>query len=174
VKLLLVRHGIAEDLQEAGGSDEARRLTDDGREKFQQSARGLAHVMDRPDAILTSPYARALETAEILSDAWGGPEPRTARSLAWGTLSQLAADLRKAGELSKPGSAPSPDGFTVLVGHEPHLSGLLATLLGGRGASGFAFKKGGAALVEIAELAPGSGRLLFSLPPRLSRGLAPD
>jgi phosphohistidine phosphatase len=168
MKLLLVRHGIAETLEEAGGSDEARRLTDDGREKFQQSARGLAQVMDRPDRILTSPYARALETAQILADAWGGPEPRTARSLAWGTLAQLAGDLSKAGAVA------SADGFTVLVGHEPHMSGLLATLLGGRGAAGFAFKKGGAALIEISELAPGSGRVLFLLPPRLSRALAPD
>ena len=56
----------------------------------------------------------------------------------------------------------------VLVGHEPHLSSLLADALGGAGEA-VPFKKGGAALLELPDSRFEGGRLLAFVPPRLAR-----
>ena len=54
----------------------------------------------------------------------------------------------------------------VAVGHEPYLSEWAGEWLGATRGSGFAFKKGGAALIEFSkDVAPGAGRLIFFLPP---------
>jgi phosphohistidine phosphatase SixA len=58
----------------------------------------------------------------------------------------------------------------ALFGHEPGVSALLAHLLGSRSPDGLAFKKGAAALVEIARPATaGSGQLIWCAPPALLR-----
>src|SRR5262249_20580449 len=62
--LYVLRHAQAEDKSEQGG-DEARRLTPRGRDKMRSAAAGLRALRLRFDAIVTSPFARAAETAEI-------------------------------------------------------------------------------------------------------------
>jgi phosphohistidine phosphatase len=86
-------------------------------------------------------------------------EPR----LAGGHAEEIFPGLAQHGE----------DALVALVGHEPDLSHLLARLVGGV-AERLAFKKGGAALVEIDAAAPSSGRLIWFLPPRLLRRLGGD
>ena len=61
-----------------------------------------------------------------------------------------------------------------LVGHEPTLSDLLAHLLGARAGDPFAFKKRGAALVDLPDGPSEPGRLLWFLKPRVLRALADD
>jgi phosphohistidine phosphatase SixA len=56
----------------------------------------------------------------------------------------------------------------ALFGHEPDVSELTARLLGTRHATSLAFKKGGAALLEVAPDAS-RGVLLWFLPPRVLR-----
>lgn len=66
-----------------------------------------------------------------------------------------------------------PAGATVaLVSHEPVLGALLARLLGTTQNDGFAFKKGGAALVDLPDGPAGAGRLIWFVPPRILRTLA--
>ena len=60
----------------------------------------------------------------------------------------------------------------MLVGHEPNLSVFLsAALAGNRASLKFEFKKGGAALLEVADGLAGGGQLVWYLPPRLLRAL---
>ncbi len=59
----------------------------------------------------------------------------------------------------------------AVVGHEPSLSALLARLLGTPHDARLAFKKGGAALLEVADGLAGGGQLVWYLPPRLLRAL---
>jgi putative heme iron utilization protein/phosphohistidine phosphatase SixA len=105
--------------------------------------RGLAEMCQRPDVLLTSPLPRASETAEIAAEAWGGPPPSPEPVLAHGSAEDIIAMLaRYAGEQQ-----------VVIVGHEPTVSEVLARLLGSTAGERFAFRKGGAAQIEV----PGTG-----------------
>jgi phosphohistidine phosphatase len=160
VQLLIVRHAIA--VEPAPGlADEERPLTEEGEKRFREAARGLAAVLDPPDVLLTSPWLRALQTAEIAASAWGKVTPKPTTALAGGRFEDLAKVLH--GYRGKK--------LVAVVGHEPWLSELLARLLASSDASRFAFKKGGAALVDLpGELGEG-GSLVWSLPPRMLRAL---
>jgi phosphohistidine phosphatase len=162
MRLLLIRHAIAVDSGTAGIADDERPLTREGRERFAEAARGLARLVDAPDVLFTSPLLRARQTAHIARDAWGGPKPRTLECLSSGEFVPLAKALDAEGER---------DGI-VLVGHEPHMSVLLARLVGTKRDEAFAFRKGGAALVDIPGPLSAGGRLVWFLPPRVLREIA--
>ncbi len=66
--LLLVRHAVAEDAHPLG--DEARALTAEGRAAFRAHARKLARLTPMT-GIVTSPLVRAVQTAELLAEAFG-------------------------------------------------------------------------------------------------------
>jgi phosphohistidine phosphatase len=161
MKILLVRHGKAVARGTQGIPDEARPLTKDGEESFREAAAGIARLLERPTAILSSPLPRALRTAEILADAWGKIRPREAPALAGGSFVDVAELLEGL-----------DDGVTVaLVGHEPHLSGLLARFLDTERSESLAFRKGGAALVELPGPPSKGGSLVWFLPPRVLKRL---
>jgi len=65
---LFVRHAVAEDSHVLG--DEARALTPEGRAAFRHHARKLARLTPLR-GILTSPLVRAVQTAELLAEAFG-------------------------------------------------------------------------------------------------------
>jgi phosphohistidine phosphatase len=162
MKLLIVRHAIAMPHGTPGIADQDRPLTPEGEQKFKEVARGLARILDPPDALLTSPWLRARQTAAIAAAAWDGPEPKATPALASGSFEAQARVLDD-----------YPEDATVAVfGHEPWVSELLARLLGTEDAERLTFKKGGAALVVVpGELAAG-GSLAWYLSPKLLRKLA--
>ena len=161
MRLLIVRHATAVPQGTPGLSDPDRPLTPAGEKKFGAAARGLAAVLGAPDALLTSPWLRALQTAEIAAAAWGEVSVRKTPALAGGDFDELAkvVDRYRDKEL------------VAVVGHEPWLSALLARLLGTPHDGRLAFKKGGAALVDVRDGLAGGGRLVWYLPPRLLRAL---
>jgi phosphohistidine phosphatase len=161
MQLLIIRHAIAVDRGTPGIPDEERPLTPEGEEKFREAAKGLARIVDRPDALLTSPLRRAKQTASIAAAAWGRIEPVEASALAGGSFEEQAAVLDR----------HPPDATVAVVGHEPHVSALLARLLGSRHDDRLAFKKGGAALVEVPGRLAGGGQLAWFLPPKVLRRL---
>ena len=65
MQLLIIRHAIAVPRGTPGIPDEDRPLTPEGEQKFREAAEGLAKLVDRPDALLTSPWLRAKQTAAI-------------------------------------------------------------------------------------------------------------
>lgn len=164
MRLLLVRHASAVPRGTPGVPDDERPLTPRGERRFRRAAQGLASALARPDAVLTSPLSRAAATAALLAEAWGRLEPRPEPALVGGTLDELQAALR----------GFEADATVALVGHEPDLSEWLGALLGCPRGQGLAFRKGGAALVEVPGTLAEGGRLLAFLPPRLLRRLVAD
>jgi phosphohistidine phosphatase len=164
VRLLLIRHATAVPGGTPGIEDDERPLTGRGRRRFRAAARGLARIMDRPDVLLTSPLPRAAETAEIAARAFGKVEPRHERALARGGVEGILTLLKR-----QPAKAT-----VAIVGHEPVLSQVLARLLGSGRAERFAFRKGGAALVDLPGDSVSAGQLVWFLRPRILRSLADD
>jgi len=122
VRVYLVRHAKAEqDPPEGQAGDAARRLTSDGRARFSALARTLSGKLEAT-RILTSPFRRARETAEILAGLTRAPlaeEPLLASGRSSGA--EVLALARRSGA------------GAVLVGHNPELAEAVA-LVGGRGA----------------------------------------
>lgn len=116
MELLILRHGIAEDL---AYNDAARRLTEEGRRKVVLAARGLDTLDVVPTHLWTSPLTRALETAEALGL---GLEIEVRDELAMAPLAELVDALRELPDTAAP----------LLIGHEPQLSGLAESLIGAR------------------------------------------
>jgi phosphohistidine phosphatase len=162
VKLLIVRHAIAVERGTPGVPEEERRLTPEGRRRFRRAAQGLARLMPRPDALLTSPLPRARETAEIAARAWGRVAVKTVEALRDGDTAGLEAAL----------GSRADDALVAIVGHEPYLSSLLARLLDSRRSDRVSFRKGGVALVEVPGPLTEGGHLLWFLPPKVLRQLA--
>lgn len=73
MELYFLRHGIAEDASSTG-RDSDRRLTDEGRRKLRQILQRVGEAGVSPDLMLTSPYVRARQTAEIAKEILGYKE----------------------------------------------------------------------------------------------------
>jgi len=161
MQLIIVRHAIAAPRGTPGIPVEDRPLTHEGEQKFREAAKGLASLVGRPEALLTSPWLRAKQTAAIAAAAWGRIEPLETAALASGSFEEQAAVLDR-----------YPDDATVaVIGHEPWVSELLARLLGSRHDDRVEFKKGGAALVNIPGRLAEGGQLVWYLPPKVLRKL---
>ncbi len=138
MRVVLVRHAAAIE-RSAGISEERRYLTPEGRVFFRKTARTMVKKGVEPDLILTSPLLRAVQTADILAEALAFAGPLVATDeLSPGfdvkTFRKLIGDNQTVKEL-------------VLVGHEPDMSTLVATLLSLP--AGFNFKKGAAVRLKI-------------------------
>jgi phosphohistidine phosphatase len=160
MRLLIVRHAIADNREEwakSGRPDGERPLTPRGIKRMRSAARGLASLVETPDVIATSPLVRAVQTAEIVAKAWGIEKLVEAGALSpTGEYADLVAWLRSL----------KTNGTVVVVGHEPHLSGLGSYLLTGRRESFLELKKGAACLIQLSEPpTPGVARLLWLLGP---------
>ena len=162
--LYLVRHAVAEERGPAWPDDSQRPLTDEGAKRWRRQASGLAALEARPELILTSPFTRARQTADLLAAAFAKkPKVVELPALQPGVKPR---DVLRALDLD--GRASS----VALVGHEPGLGELAAVLVGFRTPP--EFKNGGVARIDVAILPPsaGSGRLSAWLPPKILRALA--
>ena len=162
MKALLLRHAAAIARGTVGILDDDRPLSSSGEVRFRGAARGLARIAPRPDVLLTSPVARALATAQIAALAFTGLEPVIDRALADQSVEAIVARL----------STHPHDATVALVGHEPVLGALLGRMLGSPQPERLAFKKGGAALVDLPDGPGAPGRLIWFIEPRVLRALA--
>jgi phosphohistidine phosphatase len=166
VKLLLFRHGPAADRatwHRLGREDFLRPLTADGRIRTRAAAKGLARLVEPPGAIATSPFARAVQTADELARAFGveGPEE----------LDAVAPDAAPARVLPWLEARSGLD-LVALVGHEPQLGKLASWLLVGSETPFLALKKAGACLLDLgARPRASSARLAWMLAPAQLRRL---
>jgi len=162
MQLYMVRHGIAIDREDPKcPSDPERILTEEGIEKSKEVAKGLARLADSPDLLLTSPYVRAEQTAEIFADALDYPKQKIRKTealLPGAEAQQLFRELTKDKELSA----------VFVFGHAPHLDELIATAVGAKHLIS-ALKKSGVALIELTRLMPPSGQLVWLATPKLLR-----
>jgi len=160
--LYLIRHAVAHARDpERWPDDSERPLTPEGEREFRALARELGRISPEVGALLSSPYARAWQTAEILSEVAGWPEPKAFPALEPEAPPSVAAsalaDYRDAGAVA-------------VVGHRPGLHELASYLLTGGTDADIRIKKGGALRLtfEGAPLA-GEGSLRWLLTPRLLR-----
>jgi phosphohistidine phosphatase len=161
MRVLIVRHAIAVERGTPDIPDDERPLTAEGRRRFRKAAAGLARIVRRPDVLLSSPLPRARQTAEIAARAWGKVAVTDEPALAGGAFDDVARVLDQHKDKR----------LVALVGHEPSLSLILARLLGTRDAERLAFRKGGAALVDLPAVPAEGATLLWFLPPRILRQL---
>ncbi len=164
MELILVRHAIAYKWDPLRWPDDSERpLTPAGITKFELAARGLGRVVNSVDVMLSSPFVRALQTARILEDVAGWPQPVTCEVLEPShDPTEVIAFLQQ----------DHPRGVVVLVGHEPLMGELAGTLLSGAGVPPQPFKKGGAACFRSEQGLPsGIMTLRWWLPPNVARKL---
>jgi phosphohistidine phosphatase len=114
--------------------------------------------------ILTSPFTRARQTADLLAAAW----PKKPKVVELPAL-QPGVKPREVLKALEPSARQAS---VALVGHEPGLGELAALLVAFKTPPDF--KKGGVARIDVALLPPpaGSGTLQWWLTPRLLRALA--
>src|ERR1700679_3637531 len=95
MEIYLLRHGIAE-AQAPTGKDADRRLTDGGRRKLRTVLASAQAAGVSPSIVLTSPYRRALETAEIAARELGyqGKLVRTDALIPDGTPREVWQEIR--------------------------------------------------------------------------------
>jgi phosphohistidine phosphatase len=144
-QIILLRHGDAE--PDKGGGDSTRPLTDKGLAQAEAAGSALAGLGLVPDACLTSPKKRAVQTAGLACEPLGlvpveeallaGPDHRV-EVLATGLTSVL------------------------LVGHEPMMSAETARLTG----ASVKFRKGGLAVIEGTRLTMLAGPDILGLAAR--------
>lgn len=161
-QLCLVRHAIASEADPRRWPDDRLRpLTDEGIMKMREAARGLAEIFGA-GAILSSPFLRARQTAEILMEAFEIEDLHISDALASGDDRQLLADLE---------ALDTRRAFAV--GHEPLMSRTLSRMLtGDPDCMASVFKKGTAALVTFTgPIAPGRAHLEWLLQPAALRAL---
>ncbi|HEY2341878.1 MAG TPA: phosphohistidine phosphatase SixA [Chthoniobacteraceae bacterium] len=154
MRLYLLRHADAEP---SAGSDEARRLTEKGREQAKKVARFMdAHELHL-SLVLTSPIRRAHETAQAVIDQMRA-EMIIAPWLACGMHPETAVQ-----ELEAYRSQTS----IMLVGHEPDFSQLAAHLLALPSSTQIHVRKASLSLFELPVLHRGAATLEFSIPCKL-------
>jgi phosphohistidine phosphatase len=161
-ELYLIRHGLAEERGDAWPDDAKRPLTEHGMTRLRKSARALAHMGVSIDVVLTSPFVRTRQTAEIVAAAFT-PRPSLVNvdALVPGvTSSAMGAELEKHARRPR----------IAIVGHEPGIGELAAWLIGLR--HPLEFKKGAVCRIDLESLPPkGSGKLRWLLQPKILRNL---
>ena len=147
MNLYLLRHGIAAERGTGHyASDADRPLTTKGRRKLRRAAAAIRAMDLSIDVILSSPLARARQTAELIAKALHCRHRLELTELLAPGVS-AAGLVRRLNQL-KPQSA-------LLVGHEPDLSTLASRLLTGGDRLAITFKKGGLCRLSIERLRAG-------------------
>ena len=155
MNLFIVRHAIAEQ----GEPDAERELTQEGARKMKRAVQGMRELGWSFERILTSPWRRAVATADLLAPLCDD-DPITTELLCEKPRAELLALIAETGQT------------TAVVGHEPWLSELAAWLAFGdtRHGEAFELKKAGVVWLEGAAV-PGGMKIRAMLPPKILREL---
>lgn len=145
LNLYLLRHGVAVDRDPHSFPDDARRpLTLKGEDRVRLVGDAMQALELSFDGIISSPFLRARQTAEIVASALGlGRHLHFREELMPG--GDPKALIRFINRMQ-----PAPENL-LLVGHEPYLSELLSMLISGQPDAAIDLKKNGLAKLEVAE-----------------------
>jgi phosphohistidine phosphatase len=158
MQLFVIRHAIAED-RRPDQDDSARELTEEGVQKMKQVVRGLRELDVELQRVLTSPWARALHTAQLLAPI-SDETPITTELLCQSPRAELLAMIAEKNET------------TGVVGHEPWLGELIGWLAFGDARRGESIDLKKSAIVELeGSVVPGGMALRSILQPRVLRRL---
>lgn len=145
MNLFFLRHGVAVERDPQSFPDDSRRpLTLKGEDRVRLVCDALQALELSFDAILSSPFLRARQTAEIIAGSLG-----LRRALQFHNDLTPTGDpralLRFVNRIS-----PKPENL-LLVGHEPYLSELLSVLISGQADALIDLKKNGLAKIEVTQ-----------------------
>jgi len=120
MQIYLLRHGIAEDAR-PGQPDSERALTAEGREKLRRVLKRAGAAGVAPGEILSSPFRRAVETAEVAAEAlgYGGKVVKTRALVPDASPFDAWEEIR----------SRKDQRAILLSSHEPLMSSLAAFLL---------------------------------------------
>ncbi|HUC86231.1 MAG TPA: phosphohistidine phosphatase SixA [Candidatus Acidoferrales bacterium] len=161
MELHLLRHGLAVERGQRGFEDDsARPLTAKGRRQLRKSTAAIKKLAGRFDLVLSSPYLRARQTAEIVARELNIKKRlKFSKALAPGGSATVL--VRQLGR-----EKPAPE-KVLLVGHEPDLSRLISLLTSGTREMQLDLKKGGLCKLEAVQLRAGkSATLIWLLTPK--------
>ncbi|MBI3591098.1 MAG: histidine phosphatase family protein [Candidatus Melainabacteria bacterium] len=156
-EIFILRHGQAEDITECvTKNDFDRNLTEEGKERIQKLSLLFNSLQEGVDLVLSSPYNRAKDTAEIFtSNLTPKPELKIVDFLSCGASSKdIVKGLFSHLALNK----------VVLVGHSPDLEMFLGKLVG---AERIKLKKGALAKVTLNNSIEFSGELEWLITAKL-------
>ncbi len=162
--LYIVRHGIA-DRSRRSQSRRRKRNVPSPRKACRRRARppwDCARSDVKPDVLITSPFVRAAQTAEIFAEALGFAPDKIRVSEALKPAADPAEIVKELSQLKAK--------EVMCFGHAPHVDRLIEHLAGARGPF-TELKKAGVACIEQAS---GHGRwhLLWLMTPKILRELA--
>jgi phosphohistidine phosphatase len=160
MELYLFRHGIAEDAP-AGRSDASRALTGEGRERSAAVAKMARDAGVAPSLIASSPYVRAMQSAEVAAKEFGYSADilRLPSLVPHGTPEAVWNDIRDLRDESA----------VLFAGHEPLMANLAAWLLNAPGLV-VDMKKSAMLRIDVANLGPAPrGVLRWMIVPKLAR-----
>ena len=157
MRLLLVRHAIAEEREEfaqTGQDDGLRPLTREGRFKMRRSAAGMKRLVSTIDFLATSPLLRATQTAEIIAKVYRLTEVEVTPTLDF---------TAKPRDFLKWLKTKQEFETVACVGHEPHLGMLASWLLSGEERSFMTLKRGSACRLLFDGVPAAGSAVLMSL-----------
>jgi phosphohistidine phosphatase len=160
--LYIVRHGIAIDREDPKcPPDPERYLTEDGIEKTKRVAKAVVALGITADVLISSPYVRAQQTAEIFASGLGYPKQKIRHSDLLLPGAEPSLFFR---ELAKDKHSSS----VFVFGHAPHLDELIAAALTTKH-NITALKKSGVAALTLKRISPPSAQLLWLATPKILR-----
>jgi len=147
MNLFFLRHAKAFPRGTRFRPDSKRPLTSEGERKMRDVARGIKKMGLTFDLILTSPYARALRTAEILAEVY--------RSKKMFVTNNLVPEAKPKDVIQEINENFGSLENICLVGHEPFMSGMISLLLTGASDTAIDLRKAGLCHLAISNLQPG-------------------
>jgi phosphohistidine phosphatase len=160
LELYLIRHGIAAERGDEYPDDSKRPLTSEGIAALRKEAKALNALEIGFDHIITSPLARAKQTAEVFAEhlqtkpSMSNTDALAPAGSSAGVIQELAKHVKK--------------GRIALVGHEPNMGELAGRLIGSR--VPIEFKKGAVCRIDFEVLPPkGVGHLRWFITPKMLR-----
>lgn len=169
--LYVVRHALAEEREffaKKKLEDSLRPLTVKGKKRMQKMISRLKFELRDVELIVTSPFARAKQTAEIISVMLGGAKVIESAELVPHALPRAFINWLRVEAKDKR--------HVMIVGHEPHLSSLVSLILSGKEAISFIdLKKSSMALLETGnfdEMVASKANLLWLVSPKLVERLS--
>src|SRR5262245_39350108 len=161
-ELYVIRHAVAEERGDAWPDDAKRPLSEDGTARMKKAARGLDRLGLTLDVVVTSPFTRTRQTAEIIAAAMNPKPPIVAiESLApGGSYQEIITDLEKQSRRTR----------IAIVGHEPGIGEFAARLIGSR--HSIEFKKGAVCRIDVDAIPPsGPGELRWFMTTKILRSI---
>lgn len=136
MEIFIIRHGKAEERSLKIKSDSKRKLTEQGKKELEWISKGLKNLNLDIDYIISSPLTRAIETSEIISKNLC---LKGKQSTIWDELKPESNVLDAHKKLAK----LAPESKILLVGHEPHLTKLISSIISTGCDISINLKKGG-------------------------------